>query len=84
MERHKSKNIKVILHPTAVKVAHILDKLDTETLDDTNVDYKRLYYRAFNGLADILGSFGYPDVSNPALERIARLQEELENQFIND
>lgn len=84
MRKQKNKDIKVTLRPTAAKVAQIIDKLDAETPDDANVNYKRLYYRAVNGLTELLEHFGYPGVSNPVLERIAELQQELEDQFMND
>ncbi len=50
-------NIEIISlehNPTAKAVVDMLTELDKNTISDKSVDYKTLYYRAFNGISDIL------------------------------
>lgn len=63
-------------------IMQVFNSLDTEILDDSDVDYKKLYYRAFNGLTEILEDFGYPKINNLILKRIVQLQQELEELYI--
>lgn len=82
MKRYETASSKVGLHTAAAATMQILKRLDTETSDDTTVNYKKLYYRAFNGLTTILEEFSYPNINNPILDQIVALQKNLEEQFI--
>ena len=83
MKKQERRCVESGVHPTAAKAFHIFCRLDADTPDDADVDYKKLYCRAFNSMTEVLEDFEYPDVCTPVLLRVARLQQELEDQYMN-
>ncbi len=68
-------------HPVAKTVYDTLKQLDANTRSDKNVNYKKLYYHAFNGMSMILEGVPQSD-PHPTATRLKALQLELEDLYI--
>ena len=71
------------LDPDVAAALDIINKLELETKDDGNVNYKKLYYAAFNGLTSILKNMGYPEIKNTFTAVIVKLQQDLEDMYVS-
>ncbi|MDF2838377.1 MAG: hypothetical protein K0S60_80 [Evtepia sp.] len=82
MPGYEMTSSKVQLHAAAAATVQILKQLDADTGDDTHINYKKLYYCAFNGLTTILENIGYPNAKSPIFDQIVELQRVLEERYM--
>ncbi len=75
-----AKIVGVEISNTAVDVVSAVVAIDKDCPGDEMIDYKKLYYAAFNGMSDIIS--GNEDDPHPIVNQIKALQYKLESDFM--